>query len=121
MPNASTPPPAPIKPLLTKISKLPRFLNRIAKVRPGRRRHCGASSRHDQLSGQALTNSPIDRAGFVYPEGLLRNERLHSAALSRLIVLTVVIASLAVLGTTLSFSMAQARHCQDSGAVALRR
>jgi choline-glycine betaine transporter len=66
------------------------------------------------LRGKPLTHSHLHRTGFVYPEGLVRNERLRSAALTRLIALTVVIASLAVLATTLSFGMAQARHCPAS-------
>ncbi len=121
MPNASAWPPARINGSLTQISKLPSLISRFAKVRPDRRRYEKASFRHDQLAGQALTHSQIHRAGFVYPEGLVRNERLRSAALTRLIALTIVIASLAVLATTLSFGMAQARHCPASAVISSPR
>ena len=48
----------------------------------------------------------IDRAGFVYPERLVRNERERSNALTRLVAITVLIASVAVVATTVSFSRA---------------
>jgi hypothetical protein len=47
-----------------------------------------------------------DRAGFVYPERLVRDERERSNALTRLIAVTVLIASVAVVATTVSFGRA---------------
>jgi hypothetical protein len=62
---------------------------------------------HDPCEAD-LTRSPIQRTGFVYPEGLVRDERRRSTVLTRLIALTVLIASIAVVASTLSFGMASA-------------
>ncbi|MGA2129588.1 MAG: hypothetical protein ABSG76_25940 [Xanthobacteraceae bacterium] len=56
----------------------------------------------------------IDQAGFIYPEGLVRDERRRSNALTHVIALTVLIASLAVVVTTVSFGMANATDCTVS-------
>jgi len=61
-----------------------------------------------------VRKTSIDQAGFVYPEGLLRNERLRANALTHVIALTVLIACLAVVVTTVSFGMANATDCTTS-------
>jgi hypothetical protein len=68
-----------------------------------------------------VTHSPIDRAGFVYPEGLVRDERRRSTALTRLIALTVLIASIAVIATTLLFGMANAIACSGEADISPTR
>ena len=61
-----------------------------------------------------VRNTSIDRTGFVYPEGLVRDERRRSNALTHVIALTVLIASLAVVVTTVSFEMANATDAAAS-------
>jgi hypothetical protein len=48
--------------------------------------------------------TPHHRAGFAYPEGLVRHERQRSNVLAHLIAATVLWSSLAVVASTVSFS-----------------
>jgi hypothetical protein len=48
--------------------------------------------------------TPTQRAGFVYPEGLVRHERQRSNVLTHVIAAAVLWSSLAVVASTVSFS-----------------
>ena len=48
--------------------------------------------------------TPTQRAGFAYPEGLVRHERQRSNVLTHLIAAAVLWSSLAVVASTVSFS-----------------
>jgi len=75
---------------------------------PGFRRTMPRQHGNPFLASTKVRKTSIDRAGFIYPEGLVRDERRRSNALTHVIALTVLIASLAVVVTTVSFGMANA-------------
>jgi hypothetical protein len=55
------------------------------------------------------------QAGFAYPETLIRAERHRSAALTRLITVVVLTASLAVIASTVRFGIGRQDVSKDAG------